>query len=201
MLFRSKEFSSTNDERYWSAGNSCILAAAVLAGKKYANIVDLPIKPVIASLKSLVESGRRAVNGNIRTAEDVLNAYTRDNYGKFIVIKNVEGRMHASLGGEGIVDSSITRTMVAGRVEHDVTPGHIEYFIEEQQLKAHCVSMSFVYSEFKRQLEAMPMYKIRYMKKDMLTKTRGPTMRVNVMQITVPEVIIQQLENQEQDDS
>jgi hypothetical protein len=78
--------------------------------------------------------------------------------------------------------------MVAGRVEHDLTPMHIDYFIEEQQLKAHCVSMSFVYSEFKRQLESMPAYKIQYLKKDMLAKTRGPSMRVNVMRITVPKV-------------
>ena len=129
---------------------------------------------------------RRAIYGNIRTAEDVLNAYTRDNYGKFVVVENVEGIKQATLGGSGVIDKSITRTMVAGRVEHDLTPGHIDYFIEEQQLKAHCVTMSFVYSEFKRQLEAMPTYKVQYMKKDMLTKTRGPTMRVNVMHICVP---------------
>jgi hypothetical protein len=122
----------------------------------------------------------------------VLNSYTRDNYGKFVVVENVDGVLNAALGGSGIIDKSITRTMVAGRVEHDLTPGHIDYFIEEQQLKAFCVTMSFVYSEFKRQLEAMPMYKIQYMKKDMLTKTRGPSMRVNVMRITVPKVIEEQ---------
>ena len=116
----------------------------------------------------------------------LFRSYTRDNYGKFVVVENVEGIKQATLGGSGIIDKSITRTMVAGRVEHDLTPGHIDYFIEEQQLKAHCVTMSFVYSEFKRQLESMPTYKVQYMKKDMLTKTRGPTMRVNVMHICVP---------------
>ena len=187
-----EEFSATNDERYWSAGNSCILGMAVILGKKYANIVDLPIRPIIEMLKSMVETGRRAIHGNVRTAEDVLNSYTRDNYGKFVVVENVDGVLNAALGGSGIIDKSITRTMVAGRVEHDLTPGHIDYFIEEQQLKAFCVTMSFVYSEFKRQLESMPMYKIQYMKKDMLTKTRGPSMRVNVMRITVPKVIEEQ---------
>jgi hypothetical protein len=190
-----KEFDCNNDERFWTAGNSCIVAMAVLLGKKYANIVDIPIKPLIKVLKGMVESGRRAIYGNVRTAEDVLNAYTRENYGKFVVLEDVEGKLQASLGGQGIIDKSITRTMVAGRVEHNLTPGHIDYFIEEQQLKAHCVTMSFVYSEFKRQLETMPTYKIQYMKKDMLTKTRGPSMRVNVMRITVPRVS----EAQEQD--
>jgi hypothetical protein len=32
----------------------------------------------------------------------------------------------------------------------------------------------------------LPNYKIKYLRKDMLSKTRGPTMRVNVMQITRP---------------
>ena len=53
---------------------------------------------------------------------------------------------------------------------------------------------SFVYEEFKRQLEKTPGYVVQYMpKKDMLSKTRGPTMRVKAMRITVPKV-------QEQDD-
>jgi hypothetical protein len=184
-----KEFDCNNDERFWTAGNSCVVAMAVLLGKKYANILDIPIKPIIGVLKGMVESGRKAIYGNVRTAEDVLNAYTRENYGKFVVLEDVEGKLTASLGGQGIIDKSITRTMVAGRVEHNLTPGHIDYFIEEQQLKAHCVTMSFVYSEFKRQLEAMPNYKIQYMpKKDMLAKTRGPAMRVRAMRITVPRV-------------
>jgi hypothetical protein len=150
--------------------------------------LDEPIKPIIKVLKAMVDSGRRAIYGNVRTAEDVLNAYTRDNYGKFVVVESIDGIKQATLGGERTIDKSITRTMVAGRVEHDLTPNHIDYFIEEQQLKAHCVSMSFVYSEFKRQLEAMTAFKIQYLKKDMLSKTRGPSMRVNVMRITVPKV-------------
>lgn len=194
-----EEFKASNDERFWSAGNSCILAAAILIGKEYANIVDLPIRPIIDMLKSMVEGGRKAIYGNIRNAEDVLNAYTRENYGKFVVVDSTDGVLKATLGGKDSVDISITRSQVAGRVEHDMTPGHIDYFIEEQQLKAHCVTMSFVYSEFKRQLESMPMYKIRYMKKDMLAKTRGPSMRVNVMHITVPKHIAEK--ELEQDES
>jgi hypothetical protein len=190
-----KEFDCNNDERFWTAGNSCVVAMAVLLGKKYANILDIPIKPIIKVLKGMVESGRKAIYGNVRTAEDVLNAYTRENYGKFIVIEDVDGKLNASLGGDRIIDRSLARTDVAGRVEHNLTPGHIDYFIEEKQLRAHCVTMSFVYEEFKRQLEKIPTYMVQYMeKKDMLAKTRGPTMRVRVMRITVPRV-------QEQDES
>jgi ribosomal protein L1 len=46
--------------------------------------------------------------------------------------------------------------------------------------------MSFGYNDFKDAIERLPNYKVQYVKKDMLSKTRGPTMRVNVMQITRP---------------
>ena len=78
---------------------------------------------------------------------------------------------------------------MAGRVEHDMTPGHVDYFIEEQLLKQHCSTMSYGYSDLKKELETLPNYKIAYMRKDMLAKTRGPSMRVNVMRITRPLVI------------
>lgn len=181
-----KEYASTNDERFWSAGNVCVIAMARLLGKKYLNIIDIPIRPVIEALRGMVEAGRLCIAGNKRTAEDVLNAYTRDNYGKFVVIKLADGVLEATLGGTGLIDSSITRSQVCGRIEHDVTPGHVDYFIEEQQLKAHCVTMTFNYADFKKELENLPQYKINYLKKDMLSKTRGPMMRVNAIKISRP---------------
>ena len=42
--------------------------------------------------------------------------------------------------------------------------------------------MSFGYSDFKKQLEAM--YNISYLKKDLMSKTKGPQMRVNAMKIS-----------------
>jgi hypothetical protein len=84
----------------------------------------------------------------------------------------------------GVVDQTITRSQIAGRVDHNVTPGYIDYYIEIQQLKSHCVTMSFGFSEFKKQLENMKEFKIVYLKKNMLAKTKGPSMRVNVMQIS-----------------
>jgi hypothetical protein len=181
-----KEFSSTNDERYWSAGNSCILAIAVILGKKHANIIDIPIRPIIESLRKLVNKGRAALRGSKRSAEDVLNAYTRENYGKFVVIKSVNGVLEASMGTEGIIDQSLTRTMIAGRVEHGITINHIDYYIEESQLKHHCSSMSYGYSDLINQLTSMPQYKISFHKKNMLAKTRGPEMRMNTICISRP---------------
>jgi hypothetical protein len=60
--------------------------------------------------------------------------------------------------------------------------GYREYYIEEQLLKKHCVSMSFGYDEFKEQMEKL--FPVKYVKKDMLASTNGPAMRVNAMHIT-----------------
>ena len=180
------EFDSNDDERYWTAGNSCIVAIVQLLGKKHANLIDIPIKPIVEVLRLMVYSARGIIHGSKRNAEDVLNAYTRERFGKFVVVKNLNGVLDATLGGNGDIDQSLTRSDVAGRVEHGFTPGHVDYFIEEQLLKQHCVSMSYGYKDFKEQLERLPNYKIKYLRKDMLSKTRGPTMRVNVMEISRP---------------
>ena len=116
-----------------------------------------------------------------RTAEDVLNAFTRDNYGSFVVIKPGHGGLMAELGSGGQIDQSITRNKVLGRVEHELKNGVIDYFIEEQVLKSYCASMSFGYTSLKRGLEDM--FSVEYMKKDMMAKTKGPQMRVQVMKI------------------
>jgi hypothetical protein len=81
------------------------------------------------------------------------------------------------------VDKSITRSKVLGRVEHGLLqPGYREFFIEEQLLKKHCVSMSFGYDEFKEQLAAK--FRVSFVKKDLLARTNGPMMRVNAMHIS-----------------
>ena len=181
-----KEFKSTPDERFWSAGNSCIVAMAILLGKKYADIVDIPVKPVIESLRKMVLDGRKVIKGNKRSAEDILNSYTREHYGKLVVVKYVEGKLETFLGAGSSIDQSITRSQVTGRVEHDATPNHVDYFIEVNQLKAHCVSMSYGYDDFKKEIERLPTYKVTYERKNILAKTRGPEMRVYVMHICRP---------------
>ena len=181
-----KEFEATNDERYWTAGNSCIIAMVQLLGKKYANIIDIPVGPIIDVLRLMVYSARGVISGSKRSAEDILNAYIREYFGKLVVIKAVNGTLSATLGTDGQIDQTLTRSDVAGRVEHGITPGHVDFYIEEQLLKAHCVSMSYGYTDFREQLERLPNFKINYCRPNLLAKTRGPTMRVNVMKISRP---------------
>lgn len=181
------EFEANADERYWTAGNACIVTIMQLLGKDYANLIDIPIAPVVEVLRAMVYNARSIIYGSKRSPEDILNAYTRDFFGKFVVIKMAaDGKLNAALGGGTEIDQSLTRSDVAGRVEHNVTPGYIDYFIEEQLLKAHCVAHSYGYKDFKEGLEKMPNYRVTYLRKDILAKTRGPTMRVNVMSISRP---------------
>lgn len=179
-----REFQATNDERFWMAGIATIVAMGALFGEKHTNIINLPMKEIIACLKKVVNAARGNIKSSARDAEDVLNSFTRENYGSFIVVKHVEGgKVLAELGNGGVVDQSLTRSKIMGRVEHGITEDHIDYFIEEQLLKSYCSSMSFGYADFKRQLASM--FSVTQMpKKDMTARTKGPQMRVAVLKIS-----------------
>lgn len=175
------EFKATNDERFWMAGIGAAITAGIVMGSKHAGIIDLPIRSIIEQFKKVVEHMRASMKHSAKSAEDVLNAYTRDFYGNFVVLKASNGSFVAELGSGDMIDQSLTRSKVAGRVEHNVTRGVIDYFIEEQLLRSYCSSMSFGYADFKRQLAQT--FIVSYVKKDLLARTRGPQMRVNAMQI------------------
>lgn len=189
------EFNMTNDERFWHAGVACCVAGCILAGPKYANIVTLPVQQIITSLKVIVEKTRLTVRSSVRTAEDVLNSYIREFYGRFVVVRAIDGAIQATFGESGTVDESITRTQICGRVERNVVPGYVNFFIEEQLLKAYCSSMSFGYIDFRKQIEAL--YRVEYTKKDMLSKTKGPQMRVNAIKISRPETSLLEADGEE----
>lgn len=177
-----KEYKATNDERFWLAGAASLVAAAILCGKQYANIMDYPVRAIVDEIGKLIENARRNVRSNVRNAEDILNAFTRDNYGKFVVVRAMNGALSATIGDNGVVDESITRSQIFGRVEHGIQPGYLVYVIEEQLLKAHCSAMSFGYADFKTQIGKL--YKVAYGKRDLMAKTKGPQMRVNCIAIT-----------------
>jgi hypothetical protein len=178
-----QEFNATNDERFWMAGIGTSVAAGILWSSQYAGIVDLPLKEIVKAFKDAVNYMRKAMKNGARAAEDVLNAYTGENYGKFVVVKRSDGSLLAQLGGNQEIDQSITRTSVAGRIEHEVTPGFVDYYIEESLLKAYCATMSFGYAAFIKQLSETDGFFVERMKKDMTAKTKGPPMRVSALKI------------------
>lgn len=183
------DFRMSNEERYWHAGVTCKIAGCILAGPNYANVANIPIQPIIDRVKILIEKARLLVRANVRTAEDVLNSYIREFYGKFINIRAIDGKViEASYGDKGVVDESLTRSEIWGRVERNITPGFVNFYIEESLLKKYCSSMSFGYTDLRVQLEKL--YRVDYVKKDMLSKTKGPQMRVNAIKISRPETDI-----------
>jgi hypothetical protein len=184
-----------DEERYWHAGCTSTVTAAILLGSKYANILDVPVEAVVDALRDLVNGARSAHKKSVRTAEDVLNAYTREFYGKFVVLRfDTMGQLIADLGKD-VQGKTSTKNTVMGRIEHGThNSNFVEYFIEEPLLRRHCASMSFGYADFKNQIEAMQKaphnFKVQYVRKDMLAKTDGPSMRVRAMQISIPKELL-----------
>lgn len=187
------ELGFTDEERYWHAACTSLVAACVLTGSRYANIIDVPVRGIVEALRELVERNRDGHKRTHRTSEDILNAYTRDHYGKFVVIRRTDmGEVKKDLGLDGATRTS-TRNTVMGRIEQDARKGTVEYFIEEQLLRQHCAAMSFGYADFKRQIEdkarletaAGKLFRVRFCKKDLLAETDGPSLRVNVMHLMV----------------
>jgi len=182
-------FNERDGERFWFDGSAAVVTFAISLGSKYANIIDIPIKKLIEHcFGPLIENGRKYVNLSQKTADDVLNSYTRERYGQLVVVRKSDASkmFEAVLGNDGIIDQTISRSHVAGRVEHDVTPGRIDYYIEIKMLRQHCSAMGFSFEQFKKDMEKR--YHVEYVqKKDLLAKTKGPEMRVAAMRISVPD--------------
>jgi len=178
------EYNATNDERFWMAGIGASVAAGILFSDEHCGAINIPMQPVMDTFGNSVKYMRTAINSGTRSAEDVLNSFTQEYYGNFIIVKfNAIDGVLAELGNGGAIDASTTRTKIMGRIEHGAAVGFTDYFIEERLLKAFCSTMSFGYADFKKQLEDQ--FVVSYMsKKDMTAKTKGPPMRVSVMKIS-----------------
>jgi hypothetical protein len=178
------EYKAPNDERFWMGGIGCAIAAGIIMNSTHANIAEFPLTEIIDSFRKRIVIQRSSIKGGHRSAEDVLNAFVQEYQGKFVVVKYGEkaGPL-AHLGDGSMVDRNTTRAEVMGRVEHGVTAGHVDFFIEERMLKSFCSNMSFGYTNFKRQLEDE--FTVSYVsKKDMMAKTSAPPMRVSAMHIS-----------------
>lgn len=180
----SADFSANGDERYWMAGIGCAVAVGVIMGKDRAGIVDIPLKPIIESYRQRIRSSRASMLGGKRSAEDVLNEYVREYFGHFVIVHYGEkASLLAHLGNDSMVDKNTARSEVMGRIEHGVVAGCLDFYIEERLLKTYCSTMSFGYASLKKALELL--FTVTYVgKKDMMSRTSGPTMRVNTIKIT-----------------
>lgn len=171
-----KNFNATGDERFWIAGCATILAAAKMISKDCADIVDLPIGKIAKFLYDTVKYMRGETKRMKRTAEDILNEFTKRNFGKLVVVND---RMAKIAGIE--VAETLDRHDLCGRVEKGAEVGWIDYYIEERELKAFCSSLSYGYAEFKKDIAAT--CPINYLRKDLLAGTKGPSMQVRCIHV------------------
>lgn len=142
------------------------------------------MREMIEAFRRVLTIVRNSIKGNKRSADDILNSFIQEHQGKFVVVRFGESAGVLSHFKDGsIVGKNTTRSEVMGRVEHGVTEGCIDFYIEERLLRTHCSGRSFSYDNFKKQIQEI--HTISYLpKKDMMAKTDGPPMRVAVMKIT-----------------
>ena len=178
------EYKAPNDERYWMALVGCVMAAGLIASDKHTGLCSIPLQEIIESYRRQITHQRLAIAGGKRTAEDVLNAYIQEYQGKFVIVKYGDKAGPAAMFGDGTsVGRTTTRQEVMGRVEHGVSPGCIDFYIEERLLRSFCSNMSFSYSTFKTEIaHIFSVYQAP--KKDMLSKTDGPPLRVTALKLT-----------------
>jgi hypothetical protein len=185
------ELDFSDEERIWHAACTSLVAAAVLLGEHYSGLLDLPVNALIGALSKLVQRARAVYRTSARSAEDVLNGYIREYHGKFVVLrKDAAGQLLADLGAD-LAGKTSTRSIVMGRVEHGtVREGAVEFFVEEHLLRQHCVTMSFGFADFKREMMRLKDdgFDVRFnQRKDMLAKVDGPSLRVTAMHLTIPK--------------
>ena len=174
-----KDFSATNDERFWMATVGCVVAACILFNR--AGIAAIPVHEIIEAFKRQIINLRACIKGGKRSAEDVLNAYIQEYQGKFVVVKYGEKASPAAMFSDGTtIGKQTTRAEVMGRVEHGVTEGGVDFYIEERLMRMFCSNMSFSYTNFKSDIAQQ--FTVTFIsKKDMMSKTEGPPMRVAAM--------------------
>lgn len=179
-----EEYKAPNDERYWMSGVGSVVAACIIFGDKHTGLANIPVQEIIESYRRQINHLRICIKGGKRTAEDVLNAYIQEYQGKFVIVKFGDKAGPAAMFGDGTsVGRSTTRQEVMGRVEHGVSPGCIDFYIEERLLRAFCSNMSFSYTTFKTEI-ASTFSVYQAPKKDMLAKTDGPPLRVLALKLT-----------------
>jgi hypothetical protein len=81
------EYRATNDERFWMAAIGASVAAGILFSDEHCGAINIPMQPVLDTFGNAVRYMRNAINTGTRSAEDVLNSFTQEYYGNFIIVK------------------------------------------------------------------------------------------------------------------
>ena len=174
--------SAPGTERFWSNGCAASVAANILLGPDYANILEVPASEIMEFwYNEVILPSRKVIDENQQTAMDVLNAYIRDNNHNFIrVAANI---VVGSLGGNGEAVEN-NRRQVKGRVELDIANGVEHTYIETTLLKQHCAARNIGFTSFLQELQASGI--VSQGRKNLTAGTSGAQVRVLCICVTRP---------------
>jgi hypothetical protein len=181
-----KTFNAKGTERFWMAGITAIISAAILVSPKYANIIKLPVHGITEFAWSLLQKMRSAALTNTRTATDILNTFVREFHPNLLIIRKKNDAVIAQMGLQDITEETPTRTKVRGRVEHGFKPGVVTLFIERSVLNQHCYEMTFNSTAFISELALC--YNVQTdVRKSLFANTKSASPRVRCVAIDIPE--------------
>ena len=177
-------YSAPNDERFWMAGIACGVCAGLLFNSQHLGVADIPMEEILNAYGRSVDMMRSAITGSVITASDILNNFIQENQGKFVVVKmGTKAGPLAHFHDGSVVGKNTARSEVMGRIEMR-DDGYIDLFLEDRLIRGYCSNRSFSFSNWKREIQQD--YMVRFhKKKDMLSRTDAPPMRVAATQITM----------------
>jgi len=181
-----QRFNASGTERYWMAGATAIVAAALLVSPQYANIIKMPVQGITNFAEELIKKMRSAAGTNTRTATDILNAFVREYHPNLLVLRKKSDKVIAQMGLQEITEETQTRAKVRGRVEHDFKPGVVTLYIERAVLNHHCYEMTFNSTAFLKEIGQL--YTVHTdVRKSMFANTKSASPRVRCVAIEIPE--------------
>lgn len=172
---------SPDEERFWTAGVASAIAAAVLLGPQHANIITIPIAPLVEFFKKRVQEARRIINTNKVFALDMLHIYIRENHGGFIKVSDPGQKFAVFADGRSVAKDS-AKGAVRGRVEYNMVPGYTDFYVDIRLLKEFCARRNKSYIEFVQELQQR--VSVVELRKDLLAKTNGPPYRVLCLKVS-----------------
>jgi hypothetical protein len=168
---------ATGEERFWTSNIAAGIAACSICAKL--KIVDVPISILLDFWLGVVKRMRAIIDGNVVSAEDLLNRYIADNNGNFVRVEGNAVLQHLGSFGKPSADSA--KGAVRGRIEYNTTPGYVDIFIEEKLMRIFCAEVNRSYQGFCNELEALKI--LKHTRRDLLAGTNGAELRVQCLHI------------------
>jgi hypothetical protein len=147
------EVQQTGKERFWVEAVAAMIAGAVLAGPRFADIVELPHRAMFNYMCDIIRRSRKEKKASARTALDVFSEFLQKHYGNLIIVRNYNNTTKLDIDWlTGVKEESQARSQVKGRVELGFTPGVVSVYITPKVFTQHCAESSYSVAGLRRDL-------------------------------------------------